>query len=143
MGSKSADAEVAFKFDFPSSEGERMKLVRALTPVINRIQQDALSRSRLNAPIRTGRLRESLRVNPEVNLTTGVITFSFGSSVSYALAEHEQDHQLGPVSMSQPSTDEGGVGKKYFTRVIDRNYDIWAGWLTEAYLTYIDKQLKV
>lgn len=76
-----------------------------------------LPRIRLNTPILTGRLRESLEViRPPVSRVAAV---EIQSDVPYALRQHEEIHRLGPVSREQPSQPEGGVGSKFIVRVVD------------------------
>ena len=74
-------------------------------------------RIRLNTPIRTGRLRESLEViKPPVGRVASV---EIQSSIPYALRVHEETYRLGPRSREQPGQPEGGVGNKFVTRVVD------------------------
>jgi hypothetical protein len=74
-------------------------------------------RIRLNTPILTGKLRESLEtIKPPVGRVASV---EIQSSVPYALRVHEEPHQLGPVSREQPMQPEGGVGHRFIVRVVD------------------------
>lgn len=141
MSSKEETVKALFDLPFPDNPSKRETFLKYLLPTFEKIQKDALEKAIRNTPIRTGALRKSLFVDIEINVTNGTVGFIFGSNLDYALAEHEQDHQLGPLSEKQPKTPEGGVGKKYFTRVIDRWADTWADWITEAVYTYFDKEL--
>lgn len=141
MSTKAETAVALFNLPFPNSPHKREEFLKAIFPTFEKIQKDALEKARRNAPIRTGALRKSLFVDIDINISNGTVGFAFGSNLDYALAEHERDHQLGPISASQPKTPEGGVGKKYFTRVIDRWADTWADWITEAIYKYFDKEL--
>ena len=76
-----------------------------------------VERVRLNTPIRTGRLRRSLEVTPAVIRGNRVST-GIQSTANHALRMHEAEYQLGPVSRVQPGQPEGGVGRKYVTRVL-------------------------
>ena len=141
--STKTNISATFDLPFPNSIAKREAFLRALMPTFDAIQKDALEKVIRNTPIRTGALRKSLFVNINVNISDGVVSFDFGSDLDYALAEHERDHQLGPISAAQAGTPEGGVGKKYFTRVIDRWADTWADWLTDAIYKYFDKELQL
>ena len=132
-----------FDLPFPDSTAKREAFLKILMPTFEAIRKDALEKARRNTPIRTGALRKSLFVDVNIDVTAGTVNFDFGSDLNYALAEHERDHKLGQISAVQARTLEGGVGKKYFTRVIDRWADTWADWLTEAIYKYFDKELQL
>jgi hypothetical protein len=101
-----------------------------LEPVIEGIRGHALERIKLNAPIDTGEFRQSLFVEAEIKSDT--IVFHFGSKLEERVYRlHEAQYQLGPTSAVQPNTVEGGVGNKFFTRVIDYWADRWAAAIAE------------
>jgi hypothetical protein len=85
---------------------------------IELIREDAIRRAKKNAPIDTGALRKSIDV--EVVQHRGEIEFTFVSNANYVIKVHEEQYRLGPTSASQPTTEEGGVGNKFFTRVVDK-----------------------
>jgi len=81
------------------------------------LKEFLLERIRLNTPILTGKLRESLDV--KVTRKGLRVTAVISSDRDYALLMHEVERALGPVSRKQPSQPEGGVGAKFIERVID------------------------
>ena len=99
----------------------RMALVRDATAAqLNEvIMPHIVERSRLNAPILEGDLRSSITFRKPTLIAGGVIVSGVGSDLPYALRWHEEDFNLGPISRLQPATIEGGIGKKYITRVIN------------------------
>jgi len=105
---------------------------------LDKIKDDALARARQNAPIDTGEFRKSLYVN--YILTDKDISFDFGSTMpERVLRLHEEEYRLGPTSKAQPQTKEGGVGNKFFTRVIDFWAETWADQIEEAILNMFEK----
>lgn len=79
------------------------------------------TRAKLNAPIDTGALRESIRA--EVRRSRLKITGEIVADAPYALQVHEEEHQLGLKSAQQPTTEEGGVGNKFIERVVNFHAD--------------------
>ncbi len=113
---------------------------KVIDPLVEQIRQQALERVRLNAPVDTGGFRNSLFVETTVNQHE--IIFDFGSTMPdrvYRL--HEEEYHLGAVSEEQPTTVEGGVGNKFFTRVIDYWEDIWAQQIEDAIIDIITQEL--
>lgn len=79
------------------------------------VAKHLVDRSRLNAPVLSGDLRGSLSyLKPR--LQGDIIVTGVGSDSPYGLRWHEEEFNLGPVSILQPGTVEGGVGNKYITR---------------------------
>lgn len=93
-------------------------------PVFEAIREAALERSKLNTPIATGALRESESVI--LTVRKGSVTWDFHVNVPYGLKVHEEPYHLGAISKAQPGTPEGGVGNKFFSRVIDFWQEKWA-----------------
>lgn len=81
-----------------------------------------LERIRLNTPIRTGALRESI-VLVKSHARGGKVKFIIESRLPYSLKIHEEEFNLGPVSQQQPPQPEGGVGNKFIERVINYHAD--------------------
>jgi hypothetical protein len=104
--------------------------------------QHATNRAAANAPIKTGDLRNTLVGAVQVGggeyqqVAHDGKTDSFNlvelreygnidiqafitDAQEYAVRMHESFYNLGPRSAAQPPTIEGGVGRKYITRVID------------------------
>lgn len=82
-------------------------------------------RSVENAPILKGDLRATIAPAP-VTEAKGVVEggVSIGDT-NYVVKMHEGVYNLGPVSAVQPGTPEGGVGRRYVSRVMDfHNVDI-------------------
>jgi len=77
-----------------------------------------LERIKVNTPILTGALRESLYVRGPSVRGTSRATVRIGSDKIYSLRVHEETFNLGPISRQQPGQPEGGVGNKYITRVV-------------------------
>lgn len=111
-----------------------------LTPTLEKIKDHAKQRSQLNAPIDTGKFRESIDV--EYAIEGRSISFYFNSAEPQTLKLHEATYQLGKTSTQQPSTKEGGVGNKFFTRVIDVWADEWADLIADAILNKLTGELK-
>jgi len=114
--------------------------VKALTPTLEKIKNHAIERAVANTPIDTGALRKS--INVVIDVEHSALNFTFTSNMDYVLKVHEKEYQLGPKSEAQPPTKEGGVGNKFFTRVIDEWAEIWAKWVIDALLTDFDKRVK-
>ena len=76
-----------------------------------------LNQIRLNTPILSGNLRESLTIQLR-SLQKGRVGFNVISDLPYALRVHEEERRLGPVSAIQPEQPEGGVGNKFVERVV-------------------------
>lgn len=125
----------------PFADGLTPELYKKLQPVLDKIKQHALERCRLNAPIHDGFFRDSLWVEPTMEVD--YIVFDFGSSAprGQLLKLHEDEYKLGPISEIQPVTPEGGIGKKFFTRVIEFWGPTWADWLADAMLEIIETDL--
>lgn len=93
------------------------------------------ARVKANVPKDTGRLEESVRV--EHKETPDGLAYTLVADTDYALKVHERP----PVEGRQDpdgSTDEGGRGRKYFTRVVDTH----AKEIGEAQQRAYDKILK-
>lgn len=116
-------------------------LEATLNKTLTEIGKHVTHRARANAPILTGDLRKS--IGYEVDGDTLVLS----SYSPYALTQHEVLRpygdkpppygrkpywELGPVSAQQPMTPEGGVGGKFFTRVIDYHSETYRQKLNEA-----------
>lgn len=97
---------------------------------IEKIRTHSRDRARANAPIRTGALRKSIDVAATPG--NGQIAFDFMSDSDYVLQTHEEQYRLGPISAAEPTTVEGGVGNKYFTRVVDRWGEVYMDQLMTA-----------
>jgi hypothetical protein len=95
------------------------KLQEALLVIVEEIMIHIVKRSRLNAPILEGDLRESIKYEKPKITSSGSIESAVGSNLAYALRHHEEPFNLGPISAIQPSTPEGGVGNKFISRAID------------------------
>lgn len=76
-------------------------------------------RAVVNAPILKDVLRPSIEAAP-VKESKGVIEggVTIGNT-AYASKMHEGFYNLGPRSSIQPGTPEGGVGRRYVSRVVD------------------------
>lgn len=76
-------------------------------------------RAEVNAPILKGDLRATIEAAP-VKESKGAIEsgVSIGNT-AYAAKMHEGFYNLGPRSSIQPGTPEGGVGRRYVSRVMD------------------------
>ncbi len=130
-----------FIVELPFVNGLTPDLYDQLQPTIRKIQEHALERARLNAPIHDGTFRESIFVEP--SLEKNAIVFDFGSSspLPETLRLHEAEYQLGPISEAQPGTVEGGVGNKFFTRVIDYWALTWTDLIVDAMMDIIDESI--
>lgn len=85
---------------------------------ILKVAEQLRNRGVVNAPIKTGDLRGAIRIlearpgDPaEVEVGT--------EGIPYALLMHEATYNLGPLSLAQPATPEGGVGNKFLQRPMD------------------------
>lgn len=94
------------------------RVLHGLAVGIRRVQRDWVKRSRLNAPILTGFLRNHLMWLPLVMHGARMDCFVGSVGVHYALKMHEGFYNLGPISRTQPPTMEGGVGRKFMERVL-------------------------
>jgi len=90
-----------------------------LEEAMTELSRKAAWRSKLNAPILTGALRRSIRPIPLKGETTKIFGGVKTGDLPYALKMHEGEYNLGPVSAAQPMTREGGVGRKFITRVFN------------------------
>jgi hypothetical protein len=113
-----------------------------LQPVLERIKRQALERAQDNAPIDTGNFRDSIEVN--FSLEDDSIVLDFGSSDNplKVVFLHEAEYQLGPHSLQAPLTPEGGVGNKFFTRVVDFWSDTWINLIVDAILESGDAEFR-
>jgi hypothetical protein len=94
----------------------------------NVILDHAATRAVLNAPILEGPLRRGIR-RTAVRSENGKIQSAVyvRKGIKYAMRRHEEIYNLGPVSRRQPGTVEGGVGRKYISRVFQfhkNKYDV-------------------
>jgi len=104
--------------------GSRHRLhtvLKASLPAAMQVARFVVERARLNAPILEGDLRSGLF--SEVRVRGTAIELDFGGTAPHTLRRHEELYTLGPVSIMQPSTPEGGVGRKFFHRVLDFHHE--------------------
>jgi len=82
------------------------------------ILDNAATRVVLNTPVLTGALRKSVHRGP----IRGTLGRGYKSEIEvrkdYALEVHESTKPVGALSLAQPGTPEGGVGRKYVERVM-------------------------
>ena len=95
----------------------------------------AAERGQANAPIKSGDLRRSIKHS--VKRDGENVTATIVATEPYALRMHEEltpagPLNLGPISAIQPTTPEGGVGGKFFTRVLDFHADPYTRFLRDA-----------
>jgi hypothetical protein len=111
----------------------KMGLIRAAVAeqLSQVIMPHVVERARLNAPILEGDLRSSIQFRSPT-VSGGVVVTGIGSDLPYALRWHEEDFNLGPISILQPATLEGGIGKKYITRVVNYWNERYKNSLREA-----------
>lgn len=95
-------------------------------------------RSELNAPILEGDLRLTIRAIPPKIVKKVVESGVTIGDTTYAVKMHEGYYFLGPVSRIQSGTVEGGVGRKYVSRVMDFHHNVTQKELKVA----LDKFLK-
>jgi hypothetical protein len=101
----------------------------------------------LNAPIKTGLLRRSIRVKPPKKTKFSAVTkVQVPDAVNYAydmysfLSPHYTvffHYGLGPLSRIQPSTPEGGVGGNYFGRVATTHMLLYQKGLAAIFQDYV------
>ncbi len=123
-----------------NAELGQAQLVLIVEAAMDAIGKHAAKRSKLNAPIDTGRLRKSITHRTK-RISTG-IEVTIRADTPYALKMHEQltpfgPFNLGPRSASQPGTEEGNVGGKYIERVVNfhlQNYQRALGRVIEENL---------
>lgn len=104
----------------------RTRLVVSVFDYITKVVEHVISRAAVNAPILSGDLRAALtgfidgvpisqaKPNPKADKIEGKVV----DTMAYALRMHEDFYNLGPISSIQPDTPEGGVGRKYISRVV-------------------------
>ena len=121
-----------------------MLIEQAGVASIEAISQDAAARAVKNAPIRLGILRKNIQAG-KVTVNNGTIkggvgvyatgsypkSYNGGKSFSYVAVRMHRYlmpyatngglYNLGPLSASQPSTPEGGVGGGYIERAVLQN----------------------
>ena len=113
------------------------KLFLKLDPVLKKIQRHLLQHAQNNAPDdATHALRNSLYVKTIIGENS--VIFECGSSLPSALKIHEEPYKNVTGYMS---TIEGGVGNKYFTRVIDYWIPTYTDWITEVVIKFLDEML--
>lgn len=127
--------------ELPFAAGLTPALYQKLQPIIMKIKAHAEERSRLNAPIHDGTFRRSIFVQP--SLEGKDLVFDFGSTAPLpeTIMLHEAEYKLGEISEIQPGTFEGGVGNKFFTRVIDYWALTWTDLIIDGMLDIIDESL--
>lgn len=112
------------------------------------ILNHAATRAVLNAPILEGPLRRGIkRTKVQVRPGKGIGGEVYvRAGVPYAMRRHEEIYNLGPVSRQQPDTVEGGVGRKYISRIFrfhKNRYDkLVVGSLNKVVLQKADKLVK-
>lgn len=127
--------------DLPFAEGLTPELYVQLRPIIKDIEDHALERSQLNAPIHDGTFRDSMFVKASLEGKNLVFDFGADSPIEEIIRLHEAEYQLGEISKIQPGTVEGGVGNKFFTRVIDYWALTWTDWIIDGMLDILDASL--
>lgn len=111
------------------------RVFAAAEAAMQQIGAHAAERGQANAPIKSGDLRRSIAhsvVRDGSNVTAKVV-----ATEPYALRMHEEltpfgPLNLGPISAIQPSTPEGGVGGRFFTRVLDFHAAPYTKFLRDA-----------
>lgn len=94
------------------------ELDKAIIKFVRDTSAFVAERAVANAPILKGYLRAEiipLEVKYEGDTIKGGVTVG---GIPYAAWIHEAFYNLGPVSVKQPHTREGGVGRKYIERVV-------------------------
>lgn len=130
-----------FKINLPDFSNERnsAQIFSSLSLILNKIKVHALERVKENAPDITDdrgvRLKDSFNI--DISIDTNGLHFGFSSTFDNVLAIHEAEYRLQPGD-SYKSTPEGGVGSKFFTRVIDYWAKTWTDWLQQG----IDEQIQ-
>jgi hypothetical protein len=104
---------------------------RGASKALTKIGAYVVRRSRLNAPILYGPLRENIKREPTTKIA-GIVATGVTASVPYALFTHEGLYNLGPISSIQPGTMEGGVGRKYIERVVLFHREKFEQWFAAA-----------
>ena len=103
---------------------------------VQKIANHVAERAVANAPIKTGALRAAmLPVNP--GLVSRNVTALVVDTMVYALRMHEDFYNLGPISVQQPMTPEGGVGRKYIERVVHYWAATYANYIKQCILDII------
>lgn len=92
-----------------SSIGERVEFLR--------------ERAEVNAPVLEGDLRSSIKAALPKKVKKVIEAGVTIGDTNYAIKMHEGFYSLGPVSVLQSSTVEGGVGRKYVSRVMDFHHE--------------------
>lgn len=125
-------------FKDPSS---RDSAFNAMKDTLAKIQKHAAERVKMNAPNiqdeESGvRLRDTLSV--DVNVTDdGGLSFGFSSTYPNVLRIHEEEYKA-KKNETVSATEEGHVGNKFFTRVIDHWAPTWLDWFQKG----IDEQIQ-
>lgn len=117
------------------------RLLRRAEPDVRKLAQFLLTRMRANAPILDGDLRKGLFF--EIDVKPKHIEITFGGTEPYTLRRHEEMYHLGPVSLRQPGTPEGGVGRKFMTRVLTRWEKEIADLLVKAILDAMEAEAQL
>ncbi len=131
-------------FDIPlpnfKDHKKREQLFNNLKPTFEKIRTHALERVKENTPDVTSengiKLKDTINVDVEVD-NNGNLIFGFNSTFPNVLAIHEAEYQFKPGETSK-STPEGGVGNKFFTRVIDHWASTWTDWFQQG----LDEQIR-
>jgi len=95
------------------------------------IAKEAESLAKANAP---EWVRDQIHVRGRVEQDT--ITFTFGDGPG-VLRAHEQ-----PFKGQSVATPEGGVGRKFFTRVIDKHLDTWLARLVRVWTEHVRRRTR-
>lgn len=103
-----------------------------LKDALDRIGEHAAERSKANAHILSGALRESLH-STGAKISGKVVKVSVESDLPYALRRHEEPTELGPVSAAQPGTPEGGVGVGFVRRVVQYHKEKYEEMIAEQF----------
>jgi hypothetical protein len=112
-----------FKETKKAFEIMRDQFVDAVEEVMREyIELELLDRIKVNTPIATGELRESIKL-ARVDKRSDLVSFVIEADKPYALRVHEGEFRLGARSREQPPQPEGGVGNKYITRVVNYHAD--------------------
>lgn len=103
---------------------EEFRIQRGLKGFLKRGANFVARRARANAPIKSGHLRSQIRVT-EVEGDSDSFTISIVDDSEYSWLMHELlqpygsgNFNLGPISLAQGPTPEGGVGGRYISRVV-------------------------
>lgn len=103
-------------------DDEEQRLRDTIERWLQMVVHHVAERATANAPILTGDLRAALTTT-KPSWNGNEIGAKVIDTVEYALLQHEVltpagHFQLGPISVQQPMTPEGGVGGWYIKRVV-------------------------